>query len=175
MTRTLIALLLALAVPFTTAYARDGDRRELRKDRREMRDDLRDARKAEALLRDFERTWANMDRAAVRAVERRAQAAMDDEVREAFGESRDAVRELHRDRREDPGDRRERADDRRDLMQAREYLDRVRTIRDEWTSLRNVTTWQAMSRKHALLEELVRLSRLEIRQNMDEIREDRRP
>lgn len=172
MTRTLIALLLALAVPLT---AQAADRREVHKDRREMRDDLRDARKAEALLRDFERTWANMDRAAVRGVERRAQAAMDDEVREAFGESRDAARELHRDRREDPGDRHERADDRRDLMQAREYLDRVRTIREEWTSLRNQTTWQAMSRKHALLEELVRLSHIELRQDMQETREDRRP
>jgi hypothetical protein len=182
MTRTLIALLLALAVPFT-ASARDDERRdrhEVRKDRGALRDDLRDVQLAQGLLQEFERAWGALDRVALRNVEQRVLKALDDELREKTWESRSAARELHRDRRElrddrHDGDRKELADDRQDLMRTADYGRRVEALRKEFGSMRFVTNWQAMSRKHALIEELVKLARTEIREDMEEMRDDRRP
>jgi hypothetical protein len=186
MTRT-VALLLALALP-AAAFAHDHDqdrrdRREAHKDRRNLRDDLRDAKLAESLLQEFERTWAALDRNAVHAVELRVQAALDDETREKMGETRREAHELDRDRREIredrwvdrrdlPDDRRNLADDRHDLMRAAEYRDRVNALRVEWANLRDQRVYPAMVRKHAILEELVQLSRMEIRDDVNEMRED---
>ncbi len=188
MTRTAFALLLALAIP-ATALARDydserRDRREGHKDRRALRDDLLDAMLAQRLLQEFERTWAALDRNALRAVELRVQAALDDEVREKSWERRREAHELDRDRRElhqdrwddrrdVAEDRRDLADDRQDLMRAEEFGNRVNALRLEWANLRDQRTYPAMVRKHAILEELVRLARIEVRGDQEELREDR--
>jgi hypothetical protein len=191
MFRTAIALLLALALPAAALAHEDPyphshrDRREARKDRRALRDDLRDAQHAQWLLTEFERTWALLDRVALRQVELRVQGALEEEVREATWETSDAAREARRSGREARSarwagprerfeERREAGDDRRDFMQAVAYRDRVSAIRGEWASLRDQRTFAAMMRKHALLEELVHLSRMEIREDRQEMREDHR-
>lgn len=188
MTRTAVALLLALALP-VTAHARDWDdqrrdRHETGKDRRGMRDDLRDAREAQLLLQEYERTWAALDRNGVRAVELRVQAAIEAELREKSWEANKEAREFQRDRREArddrrvdpadlPEDRRKLADDRQDYMRVVEYRDRVTAIRSEWLNLRDQRVYPAMVRKHELLVELVRLSRMEVREDARELRDDR--
>ena len=167
MPRTAIAALFALALP-ALALASEWDRRDRHdrgrdRDRHALHDDLRDAQLAEQLLQDFERTWAALDRNAVRAVELRVQAALEDEAREDRWEGR---RDLAQDRRE-------MADDRQDLMRAADYRERVNTLRGEWGNLRDQRVYAAMIRKHAILEELVRLSRVSIQEDMQELREDR--
>jgi len=183
MTRTAIAAaVLALALP-TIAAAEDPPRRhENRRDRRALHDDFRDAKIMEQLLRDFERTWAALDRAGVRNVELRTQALLEEEAREAAREAREAARELRRDRREARDDRwddrredrRELADDRRDLIQEREYREKVEALRAEWGRLRDQRVFPAMMRKHAVLQELLQLAHMEIRSDADELREDQR-
>lgn len=193
MTRSAIALLVALAFP-AMANATDFDRgrREHHRDRRALHDDMRDARMVEQLLQDYERTWATLDRPGLHGVELRVQAALDDEAREAAYETDEAKRELHRDRwraREDrwrereagwrdprgaERNRREAADDRQDLMRAADYRAKIEALRAEWANLREQRVYPAMIRKHAVLEELVRLSHMEIHGDVQELREDDR-
>jgi hypothetical protein len=183
MTRIAIAALFALALP-AMALANDWDRRDRGRDRRALHDDLRDARLADQLLQDFERTWAALDRNGLHAVELRVQAALEDETREADREAGRAGHELRRDAREARDDRwaspreraenrRELADDQQDVMRAADYRNRINSLRGEWATIRDQRVYGAMARKHAIIEELVRLSHLSIREDARELREER--
>jgi hypothetical protein len=189
MSRIAFSLLVALALPLgAAAYTQPKD---VRKDRAALRDDLRDARRVEQLLSEFRRARRVHDRRAQARIEARVAAALDEELREARRETGRAAAEVHEDRlkvrqdhqegmwdaeHQDPpetrGNVRALQEDRRDLMREAEYRDRVRAIRGEWRDLRGVRRPPAMERKEALLEELLRLSRYEIRADAHELRED---
>lgn len=189
MTRTALTLCLALGLPAVAAADPHGGRHELRNDKGELRDDLRDAERARWFLNELERASAAHDRRALASVEARVTRALEDEAREASRETGEAARELRRDGRkqgwepahdyqDERGDRladdMHRVDDRRDLMREAEYRRRILVIREEWSSLRGLRGRKPMARKHALLEEMVRLSRFEIRRDVQELKEDRR-
>jgi hypothetical protein len=203
MTRTTtIALCLSLVLPTVAAAAPrrepNRDRSESRQDQRALHDDLRDAQQAEWLQHEFERARAVHDNPALRNVDRWVLEALDREVREATEETEQAARELEQDERrvhherrdlEDdahrglpprPDDRHDlarargaRQDDRHDLMREEEYRRRVIEVRNEWARFPRSWTGRILDRKHALLEELVRLSHFEIANDTDELREDR--
>ena len=83
--------------------------------------------------------------------------------------SPDAV-DQRRDQLEQSKDR---VNDRRFLILEADYRNKIAGIRDEWESLRGHRERKHMQRKHALLAEVVRLSRLEIRRDLNELHEDR--
>jgi hypothetical protein len=47
-----------------------------------------------------------------------------------------------------------------------DYRNRIASIRDEWSSLRGHRERKHMARKHALLQEVVRLSRPAVRRDL---------
>ncbi len=191
MTRTALAACLALAFPALAGAATSAARKDLREDRRQLRDDLRDAKQARRLLADFDRAAGSGGRHALAAVEARVERALEVEAREARVEAGEAAHRLREDsldagqpgwrpapgavdqRRDQLAEARDRVNDRRDLILEADYRNRISAIRDEWQSLRGHRERKHMQRKHALLVEVVRLSRLEIRKDLHEIHEDR--
>jgi hypothetical protein len=191
--RRTLALLLTLTAPALAAagpdrHERGRDHQELQGDRQGLRDDLRDAERAGWLLQEFDRARATRDRRGMAEVEARVAQALEDELREADREVREAAREARQSdrelrdergevlgdlRRDQPGRLADDRRDRRDLMREADYRERVLAVRGEWSQLRGSLRRVALDRKHALLEELVRLSRFEIRASEDELREDR--
>jgi hypothetical protein len=176
------------------------DRREIAQDKRQINDDARDARRFTLLLRELDGLRAAGNLPGVSAVEQRVLAALDDELREANREtaqkSAEATRsagEVRRDRREVAGDvargrpgraaddvrdlnrdRRNLADDRRDLAIEVAQGQRVQAIRTEYAALAGRMEPASLDRKRALLAEVVGLQRAEVRNGVQELREDRR-
>jgi hypothetical protein len=187
MTRHLIslaAILAALAPSLAGAQRHDArpdwaqDRRELGQDRRESRDDLRDLRRVERLLADYDQ--------AARARNRRAMAQLEDEAlrmvrqewiegeRELAADRAEAARSQHELRRDGRGDdRRDLRDDRRDVAVEARSLARLRQIGDGLWSLRGRFRAGDVARKRELIEAMVRLARVELREDRREWREDR--
>ncbi len=198
MYRTALAVCLALTLP-SAALADPRARHEMGKDRRELRDDLRDEQRARALLQEFDRAAATRNVRALNVIEERVWQALRDEAAEANRETGEAAREARRsegearheerevawdahrgdrddfndDRRDLQDDRRDAAKDRRDFMAQAQYRQRIQELTSEWARLRGLHRPQWMQRKHDMLVELVRLSRYEIRADMNEVREDR--
>lgn len=176
------------------------DRRELRQDRRQMRDDGRDLSRLQVLRSDFERARAARDIMALRNVDARLQHMMRQETREGRRElrqdrselrrSRREVRSERRDRRHElrhghvlgaaegtrdlRGDRRDRRDDRRDLAVTATMSQRRLEIGRALAPLYGRYDAASLSKKSALIDELVRLAQAERRQDHREHREDRR-
>jgi hypothetical protein len=183
-----VLLVLSLAVPvLATAYTGP---RHVGREKRELRDDVRDSKRVEALLREYKRVSRARDGKGIRAVEARVSAAIAAELQETRTEIREQATEVHRDvakvredKREgmntwdhkDPPttspDRRSLADDRRDLMKEVDYKEHVHVLADEWKTLRGDRHARAMRRKVELIEELLRLSRYEIRAAVQEVQE----
>ena len=168
---------------------------ELAQGRRELHDDLRDAERADWLLREYDKALGlrgQRGREQVARVEDRVALALEDEVREAGQEAGHAEAELRRDRHEVRDDRpdlgedparggpgfeerrahQELRDDRRAAMMRADYLDRISAIRAEWARLEGDRRPRAVDRKRALLAEVVRLARFELREDRRELRED---
>jgi len=197
MTRTALTVFLTLALP-SAALAAPGGHHEAQRDRDALRDDLRDEQRAAALLREFDQASVLRDGRRLGVIEERVWQALEVERREAYRETGQAARELQRDRwemnrdgreaaedgragahpeyhqdvRELSHDRRELADDRGDLIERADYRNRIQALTGEWARLRGHRSPRAMQRKHDMLVELVQLSRREIREDMNELRED---
>lgn len=182
----LAAALLATAPGVTLAQApreRAQDRHELRQDRRELREDRRDVAWMEQLVARFDDARARRSRAALGAVEGDVVRVLDRELHEArvevaksAGETRRSGREVGSadSRPELRDDRRDLRDDRRDLRDDRRDLARVSAIRSDFHALRGRMDRRALDRKRALLAELTRMARAELREDRREVREDRR-
>jgi hypothetical protein len=192
MTRTALAACLALTFPALAGAATHGAaHKQVRQDQQQLRDDLRDARQAQQLLKDFDRAAASGNRRTLAAAEARVERALGVEAREAKVEAGEAAHRLRDDslkpgqpgwrpspdavdqRRDQLEEAKDRVNDRRDLILEADYRSKIAGIRDEWQSLRGHRERKHMRRKHALLEEVVRLSRLEIRRDVNELHEDR--
>lgn len=169
------ALLIALPVAGAAQYApappdRAADRRELRQDRRELADDRRDLAWFDLLVSRFDAARAGRNRRALAVVENDAAWALDRELHEARREVARSRQEVRRDGCDD----RDRRDDRRDLRDDRRDARRIAALRAEFHDLRGQMSRRALDRKRAVIVELQRLARLELREDRRELREDRR-
>ncbi|HET6440221.1 MAG TPA: hypothetical protein VFG59_19310 [Anaeromyxobacter sp.] len=196
MSRIAVALCLSIALPSIAAADDRDDRHEVGRDRRELHDDLHDARRAEWLLHEYDRLVALHDGRALDQLENRVALALDDELRDADRDTAAAahdlrradeeVREdrsdLERDRLQGGGaagdfrelwkDRHSQENERHDFLAQADYRKRIIALRDQWSRLRGRYSREHLRSKHDLLEELVRLSRYEIRMDEQQLHED---
>ncbi len=195
MNRTAYALLVALALPAGARaqyvpddHARDlaRDRRELREDRRATEDDWRDLQHMKHLLARYDEARAHRDREELARVEERVSFALAREQREAQVETSRDLADASRERREArqdwvegrPGeaahDRHEARQDRREAAGDVARANRISQIRREFESLRGRTERRPLDRKRALISEVVRMARAEVRRDIHEARSDGR-
>lgn len=160
------------------------DVRALNVDRREMRDDVRDANRWAAVSARFDAARAANDVPALSAVDVELRALLAQELREGRVElARDGAevrqdnRELRRDRAVGPvarDDRRDRRDDVRDAKVEARAGQRLAAIDAQLAGLAGRFDPPSLQQRRALLDEVMALSRQELRRDTREQREDRR-
>lgn len=168
---TLAALVACSALP---ARGDDlaHDRRDLRRDRRALDDDRRDLARLERLHADLDQALARQDLRWVASIDDALQRELAVERRETAHEANQERQELRRDARE--RDARAYREDRRDYRAEAGIANRRGQIASELASLRGRYGPGELHRRRALLAELVRLARGELRGDVQELREDRR-
>jgi hypothetical protein len=168
----------AAAQPARQGAERAQERRELRQDHYETRDDMIDAARLRAAIVGFDRARAMRDYRTLAAIDREVSTLIAVEQRESAGELRRDDLEARRTLRDRDGswrdDRRDRRDDIRDRNLEARTMARRSAIAAEWNAL---VGWQdvvSLGRKRAILTELNKMARAELRQDDRETKEDRR-
>ncbi len=183
MRRTMVAVMMlcsgiAVAQPARQRAERAQDQREIRQDHYETRDDMIDAARLNAAIVGFDRARAMRDYRTLSAIDREVSTLIAIEQQESANELRrdDAeVRRGYRDRdRTVRDDRRDRRDDLRDRNLEARSMSRRSAISAEWNALIGWQDRVSLGRKRALLSELSKMARAELRQDARETREDRR-
>jgi len=162
------------------------DQRELGRDQAEVADDVRDLRWAETLRARFDEAWRRADWRRLQRLEDGVLRYLAQERRDARADlahdageaSRDAAG-LQQERRE--GDRHEAREeagrlhrDRREAQRDQAVLHRLEDLERRFAGLRGLTDRGAMERKRAIIDDLVRMARNELRHDERGRREDRR-
>ena len=188
MTSRLVLLSLCMAGLSFAQVRRAGetarDVRALNVDRQEKRDDARDANRWLAVSNRFDAARAANNFALLGALDSEIRALLAQELREGQAElARDRAevrqdnRELRRDRVVGPvarDDRRDRRDDVRDVKVEANSRQRIAAIDAQFAGLAGRFDPMSLQQRRALLNEVMALSRQELRQDNREQHEDRR-
>lgn len=150
------------------------DRREQRLNSKEKRDDRRDLRQLKEVLVEFDKARANNNTKRLARIDERVKTLLRLEAQESGREAHLDRQEVRKSAREARGDRRDLRDDKRDLAKERRMHQRRSDIGREYTGLAGRMDPQSLNRKRALITELIKLAKVELRHTNQEIREDRR-
>jgi len=182
-------LILALALVFTVGTLQAANDREIKHEKREIRQDKREIARTRALherlvesIDMWHNAWLKSDRSQVRDLRQRMMLALIDDVKKSNyrlnrheSESRRSQIQTRQNQSDRHGSRQEAADDAADMEQAREV------VRGKTRLLQALNSTESFSIQYRLLGDYLGLlrrelgmARLELAEDVSELREDRR-